>query len=132
MEIVAGIILVLSLFGNHLQANRIDELEQKAEILAEIANDNAAEAHEAAEAAEQNGNIASGLSADLNSCVQKLDSYAASQAIYDRRRQADAVAIAELESRLRRSSLERCSVPSWLVDRYAGPEPAEGGSGNGG
>ena len=120
MGILAGIVLALSLFGNVKQHDRIEQLETKTELLAEIANDNAQQAHVAAEVARENENTIDSVVADFNQCTDKLRSFENDVASFDRRREVDTVATAELEKRLTDSDHDVCSVPRWLADEITG------------
>ena len=122
-EIIGGIILILSLFGNHHQADKIaeqrDEIAAQTEVigtLTETNEHNAAEAKAAAETARSNENVVDNIGADLAVCAEKLSAYKATGAIFDARRQADAVTIAALEADLRESGLSSCRVPDGVVD----------------
>jgi len=127
METVAGILLIVSLFGNWFQFDKTQDL--KAEIVIaetqrdtaiDVANNNANEVQKLTEVMSKNESITRGVGADLGVCIEELRNVETTIAIFNGRRQADALAIEELESRLDGSTLDRCVVPGWLVDEIAG------------
>lgn len=98
---------------------QIDGLRAANVLLVETANNNAAEVAKLKKLVNKNGMVTRGVSADLGVCVKKLRSYEATVAIFDRRRQSDAVVIETMEKRLADSDLGSCRVPGWLVDEVA-------------
>ena len=123
MELIAGIVFALSLLGNWGQASKIsdqretiNEQSETIEALTEANQTNIEAAIEAAEIAKGNEDVVADLNQDLIACAEKLRSFEASQAVFDRRRQNDALAIEELENLVRDSDLDSCRVPDRVVD----------------
>ena len=120
-EVVLGVILLLSLFGNYQQKAHNDALNTELDHWQEVAAGNQAQWQIAIEANETNASTIEHLSQALDQCetrnentIRRVNDFREATAFKD-------AALADLRARLDRVDFGDCRVPNWVSF-----EPADG------
>jgi len=100
-------------------ADRVEVAEKKAELMAGVANNNAADSIKLEEILNENKIIIGGVSADLNQCAEKLREYSAKESGYRDSQVINQMAIKALEKSIAGSDLSSCRVPDRVADEIA-------------
>lgn len=114
MSWIIGLIIALSLSGNVVQHNKIQDLKAESEKWQDVAQSNYQEWQRVIEINEGNSDVIHDLQSALDECsdkysesVRKVNDFKASQRVKDS-------AISQLKDKLDRVNFGTCRVPDWV------------------